>query len=144
MSRASPNEIQFRPVASLVEVEVTVQDLINDPRQLPRNLPASSYVPTRTDQSDRFYILLHVAHVITDGLANAVALGDLLDFLTSPPPTHIPELEGRLAMAVASKSLHPNLALSLPRQRWRRTIAQVLSLAKKCKRSRQGRRALIV
>lgn len=123
-------EIRRREVDSAEGVESTVEEFINGPRQLSSGLPARLYVLKRTDHADRFHIFLHVAHLITDGLANAAVLKVFLDYLTSPPLDHVPDLEARLAQAVSAESLNPSLKLSVSRQRWRRAIAFVISSIK--------------
>lgn len=127
LGSATSAEIRRREVDSIEAVEAIVQEFINGPRQLSSGIPARLYVLTRTDQADRFHILLHATHHITDGLANATALRTLLDYLTSPPVDLVPELEARLALVVAPESLNPSLKLSIAHQRWRQVIAFVIS-----------------
>lgn len=127
LSEVASKEIHHRAVTSAHEVGGIIEELIQGPRQLASDLPARLYIFTRKDSPDHFHIVLHVAHLITDGLANATVLRVFLDYLTSPPSNQAPDLESRLAMAVATESLHPSLALSAPRQRWRRAIAWVLT-----------------
>lgn len=127
LSEVATKEIHHRAVTSANDVSSIIDELIQGPRQLASDLPARLYILNRKDSSDRFHILLHVAHLITDGLANATVLRVFLDYLTSPPFKQAPNLESRLGMAMATESLHPSLALSVPRQRWRRAIAWVLT-----------------
>lgn len=124
---ARPGEITLKSFSSGQEVEVFNESIINGPRQLSSRLLSRIWILHRTDSPSHFHILTHVAHVITDGLSNAVILREFCNLLCAKDmPSHKLDLELRLSRIMPVEALHPKPNLSLPRRRWRQAIASVI------------------
>lgn len=120
-------EIQLLNASSLLEAQSFAQEIINGPRQLSDALPARVHILVRTDKENHYHILLHLAHSVADGIANATLLRNFLDMLAGQAiDASSLRLEERLASVVAQEDLDPSLILNIPRQRWRRAIGHVM------------------
>lgn len=120
------DEIHFRSISSPEDDTALIKDIMRGgPWRLSDDCLARVFILTRTDRSNTFHVLTHVAHCITDGVANLALLRYLLDTLCRPSPPS-PSLEDRLRMSISSEDLVPSLKLSISKQRWRRAIGSVL------------------
>ena len=126
-------EISFKSISSplslssLGEVEAFMETMVNEERLLSDELLARLFIFTPTDQRNRVCIVLHVAHSITDGIANASLLRSFLDILSSEPSPIQWNLEERLALAVASESLIGDANTTTARQKWHHAIGRTLA-----------------
>jgi hypothetical protein len=133
LSSCAPEEISFQVISSqlglssLAELETIVERIINGKRQLSDELLARLSILTPTGQENRVCILLHVAHCITDGIANANLFKSFLDILSSEPSIIRWDFEERLALAVASERLIGDTDLSSARQKWHFAMGRTLA-----------------
>lgn len=80
-------------------------------------------------EGERFYVILVVAHVITDGMSNMTLLRRFLEGICGEgDPEGGWDWEERLKMCLASADLNPVRGrMSVARRRWRWAIADVLT-----------------
>lgn len=121
-----PGEVDLFTVNSEAEVHEFVEQLISGPRQLSLNLLSQVYILSRGDNPGLYHVVIHIAHLITDGMSALTLVRMFFDILSLPPTTYIPDLEARLALCVGSENLNPNRNLPLARRRWRRAIGWVI------------------
>ncbi|TBU50776.1 hypothetical protein BD309DRAFT_944652 [Dichomitus squalens] len=122
-----PGEVNFLSAKSREEVEAYIWVLQRDKPTEDHHLISRLFVFQLDGQPGTYEILIRVAHAVADGISGATVARTFFDVLSSPP-TPIPKLEDRLAMAVPSDELNPTRKLSPARQRWRRAIAQSIFL----------------
>ena len=132
LSSHHPDEVHFRTVASFTEVQDLVQKLMRDDPMADNHLISQLFVFTHRHQPGTYEVLFRAAHSITDGISGATIARTFFDVLASPP-TQIPPLEERLAMALSCDLLNPTNKMCLARRRWRRAIAQVTFLNRRRK-----------
>ena len=123
---ARPGEIDLLRADSEAEVHSFVEQLISGPRQLSSDLLSRVYVFSREDNPGLYHVVIHIAHLITDGVSALTLVRAFFDILALPPTTHVPDLETRLALCVGSENLNPSRNLPLARRRWRRAIGWVI------------------
>ena len=111
-----PGEIGLLTVDSEAEVHEFVEKLISGPRQLSPNLLS------RGDNLGLYHVVIHIAHLIPDGMSALALVRMFFDILSLPPTTYVRDLEARLVLCVGSENLNPNRNLPPARQRWRRAI----------------------
>ena len=76
----------------------------------------------------RMYVILAVAHVITDGMSNMLLLRRFLEGLCGDDGEGGWDWEERLGLCLASEDLNPaRWEMSLAKRRWRRAIADVMA-----------------
>jgi len=121
-----PGEVDLFTANSEAEAHEFVEQLISGPRQLSSNLLSQVYILSRGDNPGLYHVVLHIAHLITDGMSALALVRMFFDILSLPPTTYIPDLEARLALCVGSENLNPNRNLPLARRRWRRAIGWVI------------------
>ena len=121
-----PGEIDLRTVNSEVEVHEFVEELVSGPRQLSPKLLARAYVFSRGDSQDLYHVVIHIAHLITDGISALTLVRTFFDILSLPSTTYVPDLEARLSLCIGSENLNPHKNLPLAHQRWRRAIGWVI------------------
>jgi hypothetical protein len=121
-----PGEIQLHTANSEAEVHEFVDRLISGPRQLSLNLLSQIYIFSRGDNLGLYHLVIHIAHLITDGVSALALVRMFFDILSLPSTAYIPDLEARLALCVGSENLNPNRNLPLARRRWRRAIGWVI------------------
>ena len=121
-----PGEIDLLTADSEAEVHEFVEILISGPRQLSSNLLSRIYIFSRGDNLGLYHVVIHVSHMVTDGISALALVRTFFDILSLPPTTRVPDLEARLALCVGSENLNPNRNLPLPRRRWRRAIGWVI------------------
>jgi len=121
-----PGEIDLLTANSEAEVHQFVEQLISGPRQLSSNLLSRVYIFSRGDDAGLYHAVIHIAHLITDGMSALALVRTFFDILSLPPTTHVPDLVARLALCVGSENLNPNRNLPLARRRWRRAIGWVI------------------
>ncbi|KAI0748120.1 hypothetical protein C8Q80DRAFT_718077 [Daedaleopsis nitida] len=122
-----PDDVTFTPVSSRAEVEDVLWSLLCYNPMADHHLISRVIIFPHLQSPGTFEIFFRCSHCMADGLSGATLARDFFDILVSPPiPT--PPLEERLAMALASDHLNPTNKMSIPRQRWRRAIAQVTFL----------------
>ena len=126
LSITRPGEVDLLTVNSEAEVHEFVERLISGPRQLSLDLLSRVYIFPREDNPGLYHVVIHIAHLITDGVSVLTLVRTFFDILSLPPMTHIPDLEKRLALCVGPESLNPNRNLPLPRRRWMRAIGWVI------------------
>ncbi|KAJ7172399.1 hypothetical protein C8R46DRAFT_147195 [Mycena filopes] len=132
----APNEIFFSSTPSLEEAQNAADIELHGPRNLSDDLVSRLVVLSRTDDSSAYHILINIAHLITDGVGNASLLKEFLTTLASPDaPYCAPNLEARLALAVAAETLVPSTKMSVARQRWRRAAGQIICQLQDAKRT---------
>ena len=119
-------EIDLLTAHSEGEVHSFVEQLISGPRQLSSDLLSRVYIFARKDNPGLYHVVIHIAHLITDGVSALTLVRAFFDILALPPTTHVPDLETRLALCVGSENLNPNRNLPLPRRRWMRAIGWVI------------------
>ena len=121
-----PGEIDLLTANSEAEVHEFVEQLISGPRQLSPNLLSRVYILSRVDSLGSYHVVIHIAHLITDGMSALTLIRMFFDILSLSPTTYVPDLEARLALCVGSENLNPNRNLPLARRRWRRAIGWVI------------------
>lgn len=117
-----PGEIGLLTVDSEAEVHEFVEKLISGPRQLSPNLLSRVYILSRGDNLGLYHVVIHIAHLIPDGMSALALVRMFFDILSLPPTTYVRDLEARLVLCVGSENLNPNRNLPPARQRWRRAI----------------------
>jgi hypothetical protein len=128
LDTCGPDEIAFQPISSLQEAQKFVDSAVNGQRLLSNVLLARLFILPRTDEKARAHIVIHVAHCVTDGIANATLLRRFLDILSSAPCDQAWKIEERLALAVASEDLVPTSTINATaRKRWHRAIGHTLT-----------------
>ncbi|KAF5393693.1 hypothetical protein D9757_000360 [Collybiopsis confluens] len=115
---------------NVVEAE---DDANTNGRILSNSLPACLFFIKRLDSPSTFHVMIHVAHLITDGIANSSILSGFLDLLSrkgniSSVSMEKDALEERLRLGVAAEALYPDLkpGYSRARKRWNRVLGKVL------------------
>ena len=121
-----PGEIVLLTATSEAEVHEFVEQLISGPRQLSPNLLSRVYIFSRGDNLGMYHVVIHIAHLITDGMSALALVRTFFDILSLPPAAHVSDFEARLALCVGSENLNPNRNLPLARRRWRRAIGWVI------------------
>ena len=121
-----PGEIGLLTANSEAEVHDFVEKLISGPRRLSADLLSQAYIFSREDNPRLYHVVIHIAHLITDGVSALTLVRTFFDILTLPPTTYVPDLEARLALCVGSENLNPNRNLPLARRRWMRAIGWVI------------------
>lgn len=127
LSHCHTTEIGFHDVLSSAEAQEFIGDVVTGERLLSNDQVARLFILSPTNQTNYFYVLLHLAHCITDGMANSALLRTFLNTLCSPTNDTNWELEDRLSLSVASEDLYPVLDLTLAKQRWRKAIGHIVS-----------------
>ncbi|GLB34885.1 hypothetical protein LshimejAT787_0204500 [Lyophyllum shimeji] len=127
LQSCGPGEAAFHTVDSLTAAQEFADAVINGERLLSDNLLARIVILFRTDAISHIHLLIHVAHCITDGMANATTLRSFLDILSAPAKGTKWDLEERLALALPSTDLVPGAKLNTARYRWHRAVGQILS-----------------
>ncbi|KAG6866976.1 hypothetical protein C0991_003892 [Blastosporella zonata] len=127
LEHSGPGEITFQSVTSFTEAQTCIDDVINGERLLSDNLLARVVILPRTDQINHVHVLIHVAHLITDGMGNSSLLCSFLDVLSSLPNGRQWDLEQRLSLAVPSDLLASGNMKKGARVKWHRAIGQVIS-----------------
>jgi hypothetical protein len=127
-----PEEIVFKDIASAQEAEDFAHTVVVKKRQLSNDLLARVWVLRRTDTCNTCHVIFHVAHLITDGMANITLKKTFFDILCGGPSPRRDLLQ-QLALSESSQNLYPNLKYNLARRRWRKAIAQVISARRQSK-----------
>ncbi|KAJ3892597.1 hypothetical protein GG344DRAFT_45122 [Lentinula edodes] len=132
---AHPREVVFLSCDSEEEVEFLAEGIINGFGLLSNSLPACLLFIRRTDCPSTFHVMIHAAHLITDGIANSTLLSEFLDLLSRGSGldslVNVPDkgaLEGRLKLSVSSEALYPDETpnYSKAKRRWHRILGKVL------------------
>ena len=89
--------------------------ILNRKRTLSDDLLGQIFILKRTDVPNEYHVLLHVTHLITDGMGNTTLLRTLLDTLSSSVGSPIPDLEERLAMVWGIDNLKTETDVTVPR-----------------------------
>jgi len=121
-----PGEVDLLTVGSEAKVHEFVGQLISGPRQLSPDLLSRVYIFSREDDPGLYHVVIHIAHLITDGMSALTLVRTFFDILSLPPTAHVPDLEARLALCVGSENLNPNRNLPLARRQWMRAIGWVI------------------
>ena len=132
LSHHLPDEVTFTPVSSREEVDKAFAYLMRENPMVDHHLVARVLVFPFTSSKGTYEVFFRFAHCMADGISSATVARTFFDVLVSPPAP-IPKLEERLTMALSSDELNPTKRMSLPRQRWRRAIAQVTFLNRRRK-----------
>lgn len=127
-----PEEVIFKDITSEQDAENFAQTVIVKERQLSNDLLARVWVLRRTDTRNTCHVIFHVAHLITDGMANITLKKTFFDILCGAPFSR-PDFLQQLALSESSQNLYPNLKYNLARRRWRTTIAQIISARRQSK-----------
>ncbi len=122
-----PDEIYYHDVASAEEAQALSSNIPRSPRLLSVNLLACLLLLRRTDNEKRFHVLIHAAHAIADGNANATLLRTFLDKLASSEVESW-DINARLAQSSSCDDLSPPPRLSVARGRWRQAAGAIISL----------------
>ncbi|KAG9312362.1 hypothetical protein JVU11DRAFT_7682 [Chiua virens] len=125
-----PGEIVFERVTGAKEVENRIATFFDDARPFSEDLLTQLYVVCEVERTDVLYLIIRVAHLVTDGMANYTFVRCLLDMLGrcgESEPVQIP-LEDRLAMAVPLAERIPIQlrSLSPARRRWRMALGSLI------------------
>jgi hypothetical protein len=130
ISSCLPDEITFSnegPLGSWDEAQAFADDLVNTKEGehvLDEDMLARVWVLGRG--KERFFVILAVAHVITDGMSNMLLLRRFLEGLCGGEGRW--DWEERLGLCLSSEDLNPAKGeMSLARRRWRRAIADVMA-----------------
>jgi hypothetical protein len=127
LKNCRPAEVSIRNISSVQEALDIVDTIITGRKHdLSNNLLARLVVLRRMDQKNHIHMLLHVAHCITDGMANITILTTVLNHLCGTVNTSAWDLNDRLALSTASEELGQR-KFNLARRRWRIAIASVIS-----------------
>lgn len=134
LNGVGPDEIVFKSLNSDGEVRVLVDRILNEPRTLSNERLAQIWIISlpgnSTGPSIRHQVVFVLAHCICDGMAQNSVIRTFFDILvhTDAPDLYAPKqgLEHLLALHLAMEDLYPTCKYSLPRQRWRLAIAQVI------------------
>lgn len=126
-----PQEFEFVPDADTDASSAALERVLSArPRRLSLSVVAAITVLRRVDHPAGTYEFVTVgSHAVLDGMASCTLARTICDLLARWPASlkePVPDLEERLQMVPALESLHTQLQLSLPRQRWRTAIARVL------------------
>ena len=81
---------------------------------------------SRSDTGVDFHVLIHVCHVVTDGLANAVILREFCEILCNPQEANLPSLRRALQDMLPMEDFFPTHRMSRVRQKWRWAVARVI------------------
>ncbi|TFK77444.1 hypothetical protein BDN72DRAFT_44127 [Pluteus cervinus] len=122
----SSSELEHKPVASAEEAEEFLDRIVTGPRLLCDALQARIFVLPRTDKPCHCYILLHLAHCITDAISNILLLRTFLDYLHTPLGEPL-GLRPRLRLTLPSEDLFFSALLSPARRRWIRAISVIIN-----------------
>ncbi|KAF8212152.1 hypothetical protein K438DRAFT_1806056 [Mycena galopus ATCC 62051] len=131
----APGELFVSSISSPEEAQAMAVDGVDGERKLSDDLLSRIVVLSRTDESSTYHVLIHVAHLIVDGVGNISLLRVLLDILASPGGHTSPDLEARLSLAVAAESLIPTMKMTVAKQRWRRAAGRIISQIQDAKRT---------
>ncbi|KAF7309981.1 hypothetical protein MIND_00370900 [Mycena indigotica] len=126
---AGKQEFHYIANADATSTMAALDEALNGrPRRLDCSTLVGVTVLHRTDLDDGSYDIITVgAHLILDGIASFNLARTIGRLASSWPSLHTTiDLPKRLEMLPSVESLHTNLQLSLPRQRWRRAIAGVI------------------
>ncbi|KAF5358407.1 hypothetical protein D9756_001501 [Leucocoprinus leucothites] len=122
-----PGELHFHDVVSAEEAQTISSNIPNSARLLSTDLLACLLIFRRTDDLKRFHVLIHAAHAITDGIANATLLRTFLDKLSSANSgVETWNIRDRLALSSSCDDLNPFHRLSAAQKRWRLAIGAVV------------------
>lgn len=123
------DEIYYHDVTSAEAAQAVSSSILKSSRLLSVNRLACLLLLRRTDDKKRFHVLLHVAHTITDGNANATLLRTFLDKLASSlsEVETLWDIRGRLALSSSCEDLSPAHRLSAARRRWRQVAGAIIS-----------------
>lgn len=123
-----PGELHIHDVASDEEARTISSNIPNSPRLLSTDLLACLLILRRTDNVKRFHVLIHAAHMITDGIANATLLRTFLDNLArSKSDVKTWDIKERLALSSSCEDLFPVHRLNIARRRWRSAIGAIIN-----------------
>ena len=100
--------------------------ILNRKRTLSNDLLGQIFILKRTDVPNEYHVLLHVAHLITDGMGNTTLLRTLLDTLSSSVGSPIPDLEERLAMVWGIDNLKTETDVTMPQMRQMQAMTFVI------------------
>ena len=100
--------------------------ILNRKRTLSDDLLEQIFILKRTDVPNEYHVLLHVVHLITDGMGNTTLLRTLLDTLSSSVGSPIPDLEERLAMVWGIDNLKTETDVTVPQMRQMQAMAFVI------------------
>lgn len=121
-----PEEVVIQDVGSSEEAWKIMEDIIVTERRLSNDLLAHLLVLRRTDTENIFHVMIHVAHVITDGMSNTTILKTFLDEIARNDDLGKPwDLRERLALSESTDNLYPQTKFSIAKQRWRWAAAKV-------------------
>ncbi|KAJ7709824.1 hypothetical protein B0H17DRAFT_1173913 [Mycena rosella] len=126
-----PGEITWASISSPEEAAVIA---INGERKFSEKSLSRIVVLARTDDASMYHVLINVAHLITDGIANVSLLKEFLEILSLGRQS-VSDIEARLSLAVATESLVPTLNLSVAKQRWRCAAGQIIAKLQDAKRT---------
>lgn len=122
-----PDEIYYHDVPSAEEAQAVSSNIPNSPRLLSVNLLACLLLLRRTDDKKRFHVLIHAAHTISDGNANATLLRMFLDKLASSlSEVETWDIRGQLVLSSSCDDLSPVHRLSAAQRRWRQAAGAVI------------------
>lgn len=123
-----PGELNIEEVGSAQDVEDFNEALLTGTRQLSAQLPAKLWILLRRDSWRHFHVITHVAHMIADGLSNAILLREFFNLLCGASTDNVPsQLDDRLALSLPMEYLHPQPKMSIARRKWRLAIASVMA-----------------
>ncbi|KAJ4472090.1 hypothetical protein J3R30DRAFT_3523033 [Lentinula aciculospora] len=130
------NGFGWRDIQAWGGRELLVHGEPSSSRLLSNTLPACILFIRRTDCPSTFHVIIHVAHLITDGIGNSTLLSEFLDILAfAKNPNSLVDmsadkgaLEKRLRLSVSSEGLYQDErpCYSSARRRWHRALGRVL------------------
>ncbi|KAJ7066375.1 hypothetical protein C8F01DRAFT_699069 [Mycena amicta] len=128
---AGRQEFRFISNADTNSTAAALEEALNGrPRRLSSSTLVAITVLRRTDLPEDTYDIITVgAHLILDGMSSCTLARTISEVLSRWPSSlqeTTVDLPKRLEMLPSAESLHPQLRLSVPQQRWRRAIASVI------------------
>ncbi|KAF7294868.1 hypothetical protein MIND_01024700 [Mycena indigotica] len=138
LASLSVGELTWATVPTKETANALAASIVHEERKLSDALLARVEVWTQNDEPSISHLMIHLAHLITDGVSGTNLLRTFLTFLSSPEDNlngPIPAIETRLALAVSAESLTPPArSFSLARQRWRKAAGKIISKMQDSKR----------
>ncbi len=122
-------EVEIHDIQSDKDVDFFTDSLLNGPPLDCSNMVSRVLALRRRDRPGLCRILLAVAHLVTDGMANATLVRSFCNELCTPsiaPEEGLKTMEERLASLRPLEDLRPILRITPARIKWRWAVANVI------------------
>ena len=121
-----PRELIFGSVEGRDDAYQAARKLVTTEWDLSKDLLAQIHFLQAVD-GQTFHLIIHIAHLITDGTSNVSLVRSFLEELSSldgPQKYHLPE---RLRLATPLEALFPSVDYTAAKRRWHRAIGLVIA-----------------